>query len=215
MATSRKKEILWAGAKLAVFAALILLQIPFAVVFVLVGLAVEILLRTLRWSDIGLQKPSRIPAVLLGGFVSAAAYQLAAIRILLPFLASVTGKPIDLQSVIALRGNPWNLVAALVVSWTFAAFGEEILYRGYLYFLAGRLLRNSTTARVVGVIFCSFLFAIGHGYQGVSGMIENFIFGFLLGAVFEMAGKDLWYPIAIHGFEDTIGFALIFLGLYP
>jgi membrane protease YdiL (CAAX protease family) len=68
---------------------------------------------------------------------------------------------------------------------------------------------------VVGITFCSILFSIGHGYQGITGMMENALFGVTLGITFVLAKKNLWYPILIHGFVDTIGFCLILSGLYP
>jgi hypothetical protein len=33
--------------------------------------------------------------------------------------------------------------------------------------------------------------------------------------VFIFSHKNLWLPVVIHGFVDTIGFILILSGLYP
>ena len=49
-----------------------------------------------------------------------------------PLLMRWTGKEPDLELFRALHGNiTWTLVA-LAGTWTLAAFGEEMVYRGYL-----------------------------------------------------------------------------------
>ena len=49
-----------------------------------------------------------------------------------PLLARVTGSLPDVSQFAPLIGNTFFLVLSLVVSWTLAAFGEELVYRGYL-----------------------------------------------------------------------------------
>jgi membrane protease YdiL (CAAX protease family) len=41
-------------------------------------------------------------------------------------------------------------------------------------------------------------FGGAHIDQGLTGMVENAIDGFLLGALFLAAGKNLWAPIIAH-----------------
>ncbi len=68
---------------------------------------------------------------------------------------------------------------------------------------------------MIGVLVCTALFAVGHGYQGISGVMENFLFGLTMALIFIFSERNLWLPVIVHGFVDTIGFILIFTGLYP
>ena len=68
---------------------------------------------------------------------------------------------------------------------------------------------------VVAMLAVSVLFGIGHWYQGVAGVVESTFSGLFFGALFLASGRNLWLPILAHGLSDTIGLALIYLGLVP
>lgn len=59
------------------------------------------------------------------------------------------------------------------------------------------------------------MFAFGHYYQGVTGMVDTGIFALILGGLYLYTGKNLWIPILAHGVNDTIGFLLIYFNRYP
>ena len=65
------------------------------------------------------------------------------------------------------------------------------------------------------MVVVSLLFGLGHFYQGPAGMIGSSVSGLLFGALYLTWGRNLWLPILAHGFSDTIGLALIYLGLAP
>ena len=77
---------------------------------------------------------------------------------------------------------------ALLLVWTFAAFGEEIAYRGYLLTRAADIRRRSTTAYWLGIVLVSVLFGYGHYYKGASGIIDSGIAGLILGTTYMLAG---------------------------
>src|SRR5260370_31879079 len=93
---------------------------------------VSVRLRDGRWSAIGFKKPDAWVRVLLIGL------GVAALRICLGdfVIAPLTGKfwpaPIAPAMANEIAGNPKVAVLALLIVCTFAAFGEEISYRGYL-----------------------------------------------------------------------------------
>ena len=101
---------------------------------------------------------------------------------------------------------------ALLIVWTFAAFGEEIAYRGYLLTRAADIGGRSITAYWIGIMFVSILFGYGHYYKGPSGVIDSGIAGLILGTVFMLAGRNLWVCILAHGFIDTFGVIDAFFG---
>jgi hypothetical protein len=111
-----------------------------------------------------------------------------------------------------IAGNVKMALLALLLVWTFAAFGEEISYRGYLLTRAADIGRRSTTAYWLSIVLVSVLFGYGHYYKGPSGMIDSGIAGLILGAAYMVAGRNLWACIFSHGFIDTFGVIDAFFG---
>jgi len=104
---------------------------------------------------------------------------------------------------------------AIVGAWTLAAFGEEMVYRGYLMNRVAGVLRSTRAAWLFSVVLVSLLFGASHLDQGITGQLENFLDGLLLGAIYLVYDRNLSVPIVAHGVTDTIDLLLIFLGLYP
>src|SRR5262249_29541113 len=95
---------------------------------------------------------------------------------------------------------------------TFAAFGEEIAYRGYLLAREADLGKRSTAAYWVGIVLVSVLFGVGHFYKGPAGILDSGIAGLILGAAYLLSGRNLWASVLAHGFIDTFGIILLFFG---
>jgi membrane protease YdiL (CAAX protease family) len=110
-------------------------------------------------------------------------------------------------------GNPGAALAALGVVWTFAAFGEEIGYRGLILGRAATALGGGRSAWIAGVVISGVLFGLGHFYKGPAGVLDSAVAGLLLGAVYLLSGRCLWTCILAHGLSDTAAVALTYLGL--
>jgi membrane protease YdiL (CAAX protease family) len=116
---------------------------------------ISIRLRDGRWSAMGLKRPASWRRVLL---IALAA---AAVRILLGqfLIEPVTGffwpKPIAPALTNEITANVTMALVALLLVWTFAAFGEEIAYRGYLLTRAADIGRRSAAAYWVGILLVS------------------------------------------------------------
>jgi membrane protease YdiL (CAAX protease family) len=106
-------------------------------------------------------------------------------------------------------------MAALVLGlvWTFAAFGEEIAYRGYLLTRAADVGNRSTAAYLVAVVVVAVLFGYGHFYKGPTGIVDSGVAGLILGAAYLAAGRNLWASILAHGFIDTVGVVAVYFGV--
>jgi len=122
------------------------------------------------------------------------------------------GSAPDLGSFQGLEGNVGFLLLMLALVWTFAAFGEEIAFRGYLITRIAGLLGGQKGAWVVALLVSGVVFGIPHLYQGTGGALSTGIGGLLYGAIFLLGRRNLWLPIMAHGMEDTIGVAALFLG---
>ena len=172
-------------------------------------------LRRDSWKKIGMYPPSNWLRTILTGFGISAIYQLFSIGVLVPALHRLTNTNLDLSQFDSLRGNFTTLAIVLIVSWTIAAFGEEMAYRGYVLNRLADLFGNNQFGWGIGVIISSILFGLGHIYQGVVGVIETFVFGIVAACLYLVSKRNLWLSILFHGMNDTIGILLIFLGFYP
>jgi len=111
-----------------------------------------------------------------------------------------------------IAGNVKIALVALLLVWTFAAFGEEIAYRGYLLTRAADIGNRTTAAYWLGVVIVSILFGYGHYYKGASGIIDSGVAGLILGTAYMLAGRNIWASILAHGLIDTFGVIDAFFG---
>src|SRR5438067_12606432 len=103
-------------------------------------------------------------------------------------------------------------IGCFIAGWAFAAFGEEIAYRGYLLTRAADIGRRSAAAYWIGIVLVSILFGYGHYYKGASGLMDSGVAGLILGTAYMLAGRNLWASILAHGFIDTFGIIDAFFG---
>src|SRR4029450_3501962 len=111
---------------------------------------ISIRLRDGTWSAMGLKRPGAWQRIFLVALIA------AALRILLgQFLIDpVTGffwpKPTPPALANEITGNIKNALVALLLVWTFAAFGEDSAYRGYILTRAADIGRRSAAAYWIG-----------------------------------------------------------------
>jgi membrane protease YdiL (CAAX protease family) len=111
-----------------------------------------------------------------------------------------------------ITGHAWVALRWLGLVWTFAAFGEEIGYRGYLLNRAADAAGRTKLAYWLGVVAVAVLFGYGHYYKGPAGIIDSGMAGLILGAAFVLSGRNLWACILAHGLIDTVGVIAMFFG---
>lgn len=164
------------------------------------------------WREFGLKKPnSWLKTILLaiGGLITI----YFVVFVTMPLVTRFTGQPVDKSPFDGLRGNVPGLLFGLLVVWTLAAFGEELIFRGYLMNTLARVFRQEKTGWILACIINSIIFGIGHTYQGISGVILLAIVGLLYALFYLGSGRNLWVPILIHGLYDTSAFLVIFFNL--
>ena len=118
------------------------------------------------------------------------------------------------SSVIENTRTSWKAaLASLGLVWTFAAFGEEMGYRGYLLTRAVEAGNRSKLAYVVALLASSILFGYGHYYKGAPGILQSTVSGLILGGAYLLSRRNLWISILAHGCADTIAIIAVFFGL--
>jgi membrane protease YdiL (CAAX protease family) len=173
---------------------------------------VSMRLRNGSWFAMGFKRPASWGRVV---WIALAA---AALRIILGdvVIEPLTGRfwpPIVAPAgAEAITGNIKMAALALLIVWTFAAFGEEIAYRGYLLTRMAEIGRQTTAAYWFGIVFVSILFGYGHYYKGPAGVIDSGLAGLILGSAYMLAGRNLWASIIAHGLIDTVAVVALYFG---
>lgn len=183
-------------------------EVPILFVLGLVSLR----LRSGRWKAVGLGRPKSWKRVLLIALAAAALRILMGEFVVDPLTARFWPPAVAPEGSEAIAGDVKTALMWLGLVWTWAAFGEEIAYRGYLLTRAADLGKRSTAAYWTGVVLVAVLFGIGHYYKGPAGMVDSGVAGLILGAAYMISGRNLWACVLAHGFIDTFGVMVAFLG---
>lgn len=94
-------------------------------------------------------------------------------------------------------------IALAVLLVSIVAVSEETVFRGYLIARFTAVTRSPQAA----VWLSSFVFALGHGYEGASGLATVGAIGLVLGLVYLWRGS-LVAPMVIHFLQDFVGIVL-------
>jgi membrane protease YdiL (CAAX protease family) len=183
-------------------------EVPILFVIGLISLRV----RDGGWGVIGLRRPVSWRRTVLIALAAAAARILLGQFVTDPLTAHYWPPSIAPSGVNEILGHGWVALRWLLLVWTFAAFGEEISYRGYLVTRAADVGARSKVSYWIAVLLVSVLFGYGHFYKGPSGMLDSGMAGLVLGVAYLLSGRNLWVCILAHGFIDTVMLVAVFFG---
>ena len=169
-------------------------------------------LRDGGWFAMGFKRPASWMRIILIALAAAALRLLLGSFVVEPLAGHFWPPIVAPVGSEQITGNIKVALLYLLLVWTFAAFGEEVSYRGYLLTRAADLGGRTTTAYWLAVIVVSVLFGYGHFYKGPVGIIDSGVAGLILGAAYIISGRNLWASILAHGFIDTFGVIAAFLG---
>jgi CAAX protease family protein len=186
-------------------------EVPILVVLAIVSMR----LRNGRWSwsALGFVRPESWARVLAFAFAAAALRVVLGEYVIDPLTAHFWPPAIAPSVANEVKGQIGTFLLYLPIIWGFAAFGEEIAYRGYLLNRGAHCGGGSPLAFWIAVVVSSVLFGYGHYYKGPSGIVDSGVAGLILGSAYVLSGRNLWVPILAHGFIDTFGLTLAYLGL--
>jgi len=112
-----------------------------------------------------------------------------------------------------LAGNPAALPAVVLTMIVVGGFGEETVFRGYLFERLGKLLGRSLAARIVTVLIAAALFGSIHYFdQGLAGVQQAAISGLVFGTIFAVTGR-IWMLMCAHAAFDLAAVAMIYWNL--
>lgn len=168
-----------------------------------------------RLPQIGFARPDNLGWAVAIGILVGVLMELFAVFVTTPLIGSFFGTEPNYSEFKEIRSNFILLIIFVGLSWTLAAFGEEICFRGFLMNRLARIFGDNRAAWSAALVLSSILFGWGHTEQGISGWIQEGISGFILGVLFLATKRNLVVPVVAHGISNTLAFILIYLGRYP
>lgn len=160
------------------------------------------------WREIGYIRPKSWILSLVVGLAFGILFKLIMKAVVMPVLGA---DPVN-QAYHYLKGNTAMLPAAI---WAMlvAGFGEETVFRGWLFERLGKLFGNSIWAKTWMILISAVIFGLGHyANQGVPGVEQALIFGIVFGAIFATTGR-LFMLMVAHAAFDLTALAIIYSGL--
>lgn len=186
--------------------------VPNEVIILAVLGLLSVRLRNGSWFAMGFARPGSWRLIVLVALAAAAIRILAGDYLVLPLTNEFWPEPIAPAGVEEISGDLRTALLYLLLVWSFAAFGEEIAYRGYLMTRAAEMIGGSRSAWCIAVVVVAVLFGIGHWYKGPSGVVDSGMAGLVLGAAYLLTGRNMWTCVLAHGFIDTFGIAALYFG---
>lgn len=113
-----------------------------------------------------------------------------------------------------IEGNNQYLILFLIVSWTTAGFGEELLFRSFFIGQFSSAISKSRYRYLIALSVSSILFGIVHAHNGLGAVIATGVNGFILGLLYLYTKRNIWASYLAHALADTIAFLIIYTGLY-
>ena len=146
---------------------------------------------------IGLKKPHTwLQSILLGVTV-------AAVLFIAVYLLERAGFRRDLSAFAPFKGNLELTLYQLGGVIIGAGFGEEYLFRGFLFQRLAMLFGGSKPGWAIACLIQAALFGFAHAYQNPLGMLLTGLIGLIMALVFLATGRNLWVPIIAHTLYDA------------
>jgi membrane protease YdiL (CAAX protease family) len=110
-------------------------------------------------------------------------------------------------------GIAFGIPAALYTMIVGAGFGEQTVFRGYLFERLGKLFGPGRGAKASIVLLTAVLFGLAHySRQGRAGVEQGTIVGLVFGTIFAATGR-IWMLMFAHAAFDLTALAIIYWNL--
>lgn len=116
----------------------------------------------------------------------------------------------DLSRFSDVSGSLPQLLAVLALSWSVAAFGEELAFRIVLMRSVAFVLGDSRAAFAIALVVQAMIFGLVHAYQGPAGIAGTFTSGLIYGGLTLAARGSIWPAALAHGVNNSIGLVTIY-----
>jgi membrane protease YdiL (CAAX protease family) len=159
-----------------------------------------------QWRELGFSRPKSWTLTIIGGVAFGVVFKLLMKAVVMPLLGA---DPIN-QTFHYLSGNRSALPMAIYAMVVGAGFGEETVFRGYLFERFGKLFGTTRRAKALTVAITTVLFALGHySLQGFSAVEQALFTGLAFGTIVAVTGR-IWLAMIAHAVFNLTALALIY-----
>jgi membrane protease YdiL (CAAX protease family) len=161
------------------------------------------------WREIGYVRPRSWVGTLAVGIIFGCAFKLLMKAIVMPlFGAPAINTPY--HYLVGNRAAFFGLLFTMIVG---AGFGEETIFRGFMFERLGKLFGTGVGAKASIVLLTSVVFALGHyANLGLPGVEQAMITGLVFGTIFAITGR-IWMVMCLHAAFDLTAIAIIYWDL--
>ncbi len=178
------------------------LFIPFSAILILLW----VWLSRTPWREIGYVRPASWLLTIAIGVPFGIAFKFLMKAVVMPLL----GAPPVNQAYHYLAGNRALIPFAIYAMTIGAGFGEETVFRGYLFERFGKLFGPGSGARLAIILITSTWFGLDHySVQGLAGAEQAAIVGLVYGSLMNREGR-IWMLMIAHAAFDLTAYAMIY-----
>lgn len=171
-----------------------------------------------RWREVGLRLPerwARTLALVLMASVTYLAVSWSMTTAVLPSLGiSVErSKAVDAYYQSLIQGQPLQMALMLVlVVWSAAAVGEELLCRGFLFNRFERVFADMRFAIGLALVMQALAFGVFHYKAGLPTVVSSTVAGLVFGGLYLATNRNLVACILAHGLVNTAYMTAYYFG---
>ena len=191
-------------------AVVIILDLFIPTIIILGMIVISLLIRRENMTALGFKKSKNALQMIGMVLFSVIIWQLIQIGLTMPILNHLTGTTQDLSAFADLKGNLSQLSLYLILTWTLAAFGEEMVYRGYLQKRLRAVFGENTIGLILTIGISSLLFGVAHTEQGIIGVVVTTLDALFFSWLKMKYENNLWAAILAHGFSNSIGLIVFY-----
>jgi CAAX protease family protein len=163
------------------------------------------------WREIGYVRPRSWTRTIAIGIIFGVVFKLLMKAIVMPLLGAA---PVN-QAYHWVAGNTAALPYMVFLMVVVAGFGEETLYRGWMFERLGKLFGTSVRAQAAIVVLTAVVFAAPHYLdQRIAGLEQALISGLVFATIFARTGRIFLLMVA-HAAFDLAALALIYFDCEP
>jgi membrane protease YdiL (CAAX protease family) len=160
------------------------------------------------WRQLGYARPRSWIATVVAGIAFGIALKFAMKALVMPLFGA---DPVN-QAFRFLAGNTAMLPAAVWAMFV-AGFGEETVFRGFMFERLGKLFGTGGGAKTLAVLITSLWFGGAHyAGQGLAGVEQATVVGLVFGAIFAVTGR-IWMLMIAHTAFDLTALGMIYWNL--
>lgn len=186
---------------------------PWGIPIVVILIFALYLIGKVPMKKLGLYKPGSWSKTILMGTGAGIFIHLFGSYILSP-IVGFFGVPQETPEFYAqIEGNHQMFLLYMIVTWTSAGFGEEIIYRAFFLDQCSKFFQNEKFKWIISLVISSIFFGFLHYNNGVDAIIVTGINGFIIGLVYILNERNIWGAYLAHGVANSIAFLLIYTGV--